>query len=105
MAEGVDATWGDLVADGRGSGAEAPVELHWPRLRIRAEMRVEAPTIFIVAAHPAGAGAISVEPETHAPQALRRLRNGEPGGLDMLGPGASLRLAMTLAFTREASAR
>lgn len=105
MAEGVDATWGSLVAGGRGSGAAAPVELRWPRLGIRAEMRVEAPTIFIVAAHPPGAGAIAVEPETHAPQALRRLRNGEPGGLTMLDPGASLRLEMTLAFTREASAR
>lgn len=105
MAEGVDATWGGLVAGGRGSGAEAPVELHWPRLGVRAEMRVEAPTIFIVAAHPPGAGAIAVEPETHAPQALRRMRNGEPGGLTPLDPGASLRLEMTLAFTREASAR
>lgn len=104
MAEGVDATWGQLVEGGRGSGARAPVELRWPGLGIDAEMRVEAPAIFIVAANPPGAGAIAVEPETHAPQALRRLRKGEPGGLTMLDPGATLRLAMTLAFTRETSA-
>jgi aldose 1-epimerase len=101
MAEGVDATWGDLVADGRGSGRQAPVELRWPTSGIRAEMRVEAASIFIVAANPPGAGAIAVEPETHAPQALRRLLRGEPGGLSMLAPGERLMLAMELVFERD----
>ncbi len=86
---------------GRGSGALAPVELRWPAWGIRAEMRVEAPTIFIVAADPPGAGAVAVEPETHAPQALRRLLRGEPGALMMLAPDERLALVMELAFERE----
>lgn len=101
MAEGVDATWGELVAEGRGTGSQAPVELRWPSSGIRAEMRVDAPTIFIVAANPPGAGAIAVEPETHAPQALRRLLRGEPGPLTMLAPGERLTLVMELAFERD----
>jgi aldose 1-epimerase len=100
MTEGVDATWGNLVAGGRGRGAESPVELSWPALGIRAEMRVVAPTIFIVAARLPGIGAIAVEPETHAPEGIRRLLRGEPGGMSLLAPGETLELTMELAFER-----
>jgi aldose 1-epimerase len=100
MAEGVDATWGDLVAGGRGIGALAPVELHWPDFDIRAEMRVQAPAVFVVAAHPPGADVIAVEPETHAPEGIRRLRGGEPGAMAMLAPGDRLELSMELVFER-----
>ncbi len=63
-------------------------------------MRIAAPTVYVVAASPSDVEAIAVEPETHAPQALRRLRNGEPGGLTMLEPGGALELTTDLAFER-----
>ncbi|MET1232097.1 MAG: hypothetical protein ABWY52_04515 [Candidatus Limnocylindrales bacterium] len=97
MPEGLDATWSAI--------GDPPVELHWPTLGIRAVMVVQAPVINIVAANPAGAGAVAVEPETHAPRGLRRLLDGQPDAMAILDPGATLALSLTLAFTREASAR
>lgn len=93
MAEGVDATWTDL--------AEPPVELRWREPGIRARMDAQAERVYIVAANPPGAGAIAVEPETHAPQGLRRLLRGEPGPLAMIEPGGSLDLVFGLAFDRQ----
>ncbi len=92
MALDLDATWTDL--------GEPPVELRWPHLDIRATMRMRSPTVFIVAASPARLDAIAVEPETHAPQGIRRLLSGEPGGLTMLDPGRVLDLTVELAFER-----
>ncbi len=92
LAVGIDATWADP--------ADPPVLLAWPEDGIRATMTVDAPTRFIVAAHPADIDAIAVEPQTHAPDGLRRLLVGDPGGLTPIPPGASLTLTMTLAFAR-----
>lgn len=92
MADGLDGTWADM------SGI--PVELRWPDLGIRAEMRVASPSLCIVAASPRGAPAVAVEPETHAPQGLRRLLRSEPDALTMLSPGERLELVMVLAFER-----
>ena len=92
MADGLDGTWANLTG--------TPVELRWPELGIRAEMRVGSPTLCIVAASPAGAPAVAVEPATHAPQGLRRLLRGEPDALTMLAPGGRLELVMELAFER-----
>jgi len=91
MADGLDAAWADL--------ADPPVVLEWPE-GIRATMSVVAPTRFIVAASPAAIDAVAVEPQTHAPDGIRRLRNGEPGGLALIAPGESLRLRVRLAFER-----
>jgi hypothetical protein len=55
---------------------------------------------FIVAASPGEIDAVAVEPETHAPQGLRRLLRGEPDALTMLAPGERLELVMELAFKR-----
>mgnify|MGYP001794549893 CR=1 FL=1 len=43
----------------------------------------------------------ALEPETHAPQGLRRLLNGEPGGLAVVVPGETLTLVslLTLALS------
>ncbi len=89
MPEGLDATWSAI--------GDPPVELWWPTHGIRAVMRVDAPTVNIVAANPGG-GAVAVEPETHAPRGLRRLLDGEPdaigdarSGCDP-GPGHDARL-------------
>jgi galactose mutarotase-like enzyme len=63
-------------------------------------MTVAAPTRFIVAASLAGTDAVAVEPQTHAPDAIRRLVNGEPGGLALIPPGETLELVVGLAFER-----
>ena len=88
MADDLDGAWADV--------ADPPVVLEWPG--IRATMRVVAPTRFIVAASPGGIDAVAVEPQTHAPDGIRRLLNGEPGGLALIAPGASLALGVRLAF-------
>ena len=53
---------------------------------------------YVVAASPSELDAIAVEPQTHAPQGLRRLINGEPGALALLDPGGSLSLITELTF-------
>jgi len=92
MPSDLDATWTDL--------SDPPVQLYWPQLGLRATMRAEAPALYIVAASPGHLNAVALEPQTHAPQAIRRLLNGEPGALAMLDPGASLQLRVELAFER-----
>jgi aldose 1-epimerase len=96
MSTGLDATWTRL--------ADSPVELRWPHLGLRAGMRITSQTRYVVAASPGQLDAIAVEPQTHAPQGLRRMLNGEPGGLTMLDPGRSLSLVVEMAFERLARA-
>jgi aldose 1-epimerase len=90
MPEGLDSTWTEL--------AEPPVVLEWPEAGIRATMTVDAPSRFIVAATLPGTDAVAVEPQTHAPDGIRRLVAGEPGGLALISPDASLELVVGLAF-------
>ncbi|MDP9482787.1 MAG: hypothetical protein M3P84_06145, partial [Chloroflexota bacterium] len=90
MESDLDATWSNLT--------EPAVELHWPEQRVRAVMRIAAPTSYVVAASPGSIDAIAVEAETHAPQGLRRMLEDEPGGLTRLDPGQTLRLRVELAF-------
>lgn len=97
MAPDIDATWTHL--------ADPTVELQWPTLGVAAIMSIESPTLCVVAASPGSLDAIAVEPQTHAPQGLRRLVNGEPDGLAMLDPGQALELAVELAFERTPDAR
>ena len=92
MPPDLDAAWTDL--------AEPPVELRWEDAGIGATMRTVPPAAYIVAASPAQLDAIAMEPETHAPQGLRRLLAGEPGGLTWVDPGRSLDLRIELAFRR-----
>lgn len=95
MPAGLDATWLDPGAP--------PVELAWPDDGIAARFDVESSDgLCIVAASPAGAGAVAVEPETHAPHGLRRLLDGQPHGLAWIAPGASIRLTTTIRFERRA---
>lgn len=90
VPDDLDGCWADL--------ADPPVELHWPAAGIRARLRVAAPSLYVVAASPAHLDAVGVEPQTHAPHGLRRLLNGEPGGLTMLEPGRSLTLTVEIIF-------
>jgi aldose 1-epimerase len=92
IPDDLDATW---------AAVEDPaVRLRWPEIGVQATMRIEAPAVFVVAASPASLGAVAVEPQTHAPQGLRRVLAGEPGGLTMLGPGHQLALRARLTFER-----
>jgi aldose 1-epimerase len=90
MADGLDGTWAEL--------GDPPVEFAWDALGLRATMRTTPAVPYIVAASPGHIDAVAVEPETHAPQAVRRLLGDEPGGLVMLPPGESLTMAIELAF-------
>ena len=92
MPDGLDATWTDL--------ADPPVVFDWPETGVRATMTVEAPVLFIVAASPGDKDAVAVEPQTHAPDGIRRLLNGEPGALSLIPPGETLALTMRLSFER-----
>lgn len=92
MPPGLDATW--VTPTGR------PVELRWPGLRLGAEVRARPSTGYLCAASPAALGAVAIEPQTHAPQGLRRTLNDEPGGLQLLAPGDTLRHEIEIAFSR-----
>jgi galactose mutarotase-like enzyme len=96
MPPDLDATWAELTAPA--------VELAWAEAGISATMQVEAPTTYIVAASPGELDAIALEPQTHAPQGLRKLLKGEPGALAMLDPGATLGLGVELSFRQSAAA-
>ena len=92
LAPDLDATWSGL--------AYPPVELAWPAAGVQATMTMVPADGCVVAASPAAFDAVAVEPQTHAPQGLRRLLNGEPAAMVPLDPGAALRLSMTLHFER-----
>jgi aldose 1-epimerase len=94
MPDDLDATWTDLD--------RARVDLQWPDSGLRAVMSFASTQVCVVAASPSGLDAIAVEPQTHAPQGLRRLLQGEPSAMQLLSPGATHRLKVGLQFTRDA---
>jgi len=89
LAQGVDATWADP--------GNPAFELWWPN-GLHAAVRALFPTLHVVAAYAPERAAIAVEPETNAPQGLRRLLNGEPGALALLEPGREICLPITIDF-------
>ena len=105
LAPDLDATWTDLDGDA--------VELLWPAAAISGALRARAGLhgpgqrrdedgavgLCIVAAN-LDLGAVAIEPQTHAPQGLRRLLAGEPDAMRFLEPGATLRLEIELTFKR-----
>jgi hypothetical protein len=91
MAPGVDATWPDP--------ADPPFELFWPERHLRGTVRAPFPTLHIVAAYAAERRAIATELQTHAPQGLRRLLNGEPGALALIEPGATIEMPISFDFS------
>ena len=97
-APGLDATW---------TGVTPPVvELAWPDEGIRATLEVATSGPLLVAvATPPDREAIAVEPQTHGPDSLRRLRDGEPDALRPLEPGASLDLEIRLTVESDAAYR
>lgn len=91
-APGLDATWAQL---GRGG-----VRLSWPHLGVHAVLRLSSASSHVVVATPAELDATAVEVQSHAPDGLRRLRNGEPGAPAVLQPGERLRLELELEVMR-----
>jgi len=89
LTPGIDATWTGL--------ARPPVELGWPDLGLTATLEAHGAS-HIVAASVTARSAIAVEPQTHAPHGLRRLLNRDPGGLDVIDPGAAIELRLAYAF-------
>ena len=93
MPGGLDATWLDP--------GDPPVRLRWPDLGISATMEADSDAgLCIVAASPADSGAVAVEPETHAPQGIRRLLAGQPHGLTWMQPGQAIHLTTRVVFER-----
>lgn len=92
VPDDLDGTWTDL--------GDPPVQLHWRDAGIRATMRITVPSLYIVAASPSHVDAVGVEPQTHAPQGMRRLLEGQSGSMVLLEPDQTLSLAVELAFER-----
>lgn len=91
LAPNLDATWADL--------ATPRIDLAWAEHDINARIEIDADRVLVAAASPAHVEAVAVEPQTHGPDALRRLLAGEPDELTLLEPGE--RLALTLRVTAE----
>jgi len=92
LPDGLDAAWTGI--------GEPPVVLSWPDLGLTATLEFNAPERFVVAASPPEIDAVAVEPQTHAPAGIRRLQQGEPGGLVLIEPGDTLTLAVRVDFAR-----
>jgi aldose 1-epimerase len=94
VADGLDATLTALT--------QPRIELAWPDVGIRARIDVEtdAAGVLVAVATPPNVDAIAVEPQTHGPDGLRRLVNGEPDALTLLAPGEALRLALRITVER-----
>jgi aldose 1-epimerase len=91
LADGIDATWADI--------GDPAVELAWPD-GLAATMSTDVADAVVVAANPAARRATAIEIQTHAPDGLRRLLGGEPYGMRLLAPGATLPLRIDLSFAR-----
>ena len=97
VPDDLDATW---LAPG-----DPAAELAWPQIGVSAVMRVTSTAgVCIVVASPSSLDGVAIEPQTHAPQGLRRFLRGEPGGLHAIEPGGALRLTTELTFSTGSSA-
>lgn len=92
LAPNLDACWASL--------ASPRIDLAWPERDLAARIEVETDRLLVAAASPAHLDAVAVEPQTHGPDALRRLLAGEPDALTMLAPGQSLALVVCLTAER-----
>jgi aldose 1-epimerase len=82
------------------------IELAWPELGIRATLEVAtAGDTLVAVATPPDIGAIAVEPQTHGPDGLRRLLNGERDALRLLEPGTTLTMELRLTVERDGAYR
>ena len=92
MPAELDATWGGI--------GDPAVGLRWPELGVMGTMRARSTGgLFVVAASPSQIDAVAIEPQTNAPQGLRRYLRGQPGGLTAMAPGAMLQLEIQLSLS------
>ena len=89
-ADGLDGTWTD---PSRGA-----VDLAWPEVGLRALVRSTAR--YVAIATPPDLDAVAVEPQTHAPDGLRRLLEGRSDGLAWLAAGDALTLELAIEVRR-----
>ena len=87
---GLDGTWTALAAP--------RIELAWPEAGIAAGIEVESARLLVAVATPSHLDAVAVEPQSHGPDGLRRLVNGEPDSLTLIAPGETLRLGLHITF-------
>jgi aldose 1-epimerase len=91
LPDDLDATW---LAP-----SDPAVELRWPQLGINGTMHLRSSAGACVAvASPSSLDGAAIEPQSHAPQGLRRFLRGEAGAMQAIEPGGSLRLKIELAF-------
>ena len=76
------------------------VTLRWPDWGVEAVLAFSATADHVHLAAFEHAGAVAVEPVTHAGDGHRRLADGEPGAIDVLEPGRSLSVEYRLAVRR-----
>jgi aldose 1-epimerase len=88
----LDGTWTAL--------AEPRIELAWPQAGIAASVEVEAARVLVAVATPGHLDAAAVEPQTHGPDGLRRLSNGEADALALLAPGEWFSLTVRITVER-----
>ena len=89
----------DANLDGTFTGLTAPrIELAWPDAGISAGIEVQSERLLVAVATPGHIDAVAVEPQTHGPDGLRRLANGEPDPLAVMAPGETLRIELRLTF-------
>jgi aldose 1-epimerase len=90
--DGLDGTWTDATL--------RAIELAWPGLGLRATLTASANARYVAVATPPELDAIAVEPQTHAPDGLRRLLDGRPGGLLWLPAAESLAFDLEIRVSR-----
>lgn len=86
---GLDGTWTDL--------SDPTVDLVWPTLGLRAGLEIDAAAPHVAVATPPARDAFAIEPQTHAPDPLRRLAAGERGAPAVVPPNDVLELRLILA--------
>ena len=96
-APDVDATWTGF--------ADRWIDLAWPDAGVELRVEIDAPAVLVALASPRDLGAVAVEPQTHAPDPLRRFVRGESDAPALLEPAEALRLQLTLTARRTGVAR
>ena len=88
----LDGTWVDPVPPA--------AELAWTEAGLLLRMDADAPRVYVAVATPESIDAIAVEPQSHGPDGMRRLLNGEPGALALVPPGEALRMTVRVTVER-----
>jgi aldose 1-epimerase len=91
-ADDLDGTWVDP--------APPAAELAWPDTGLHGTIEADASRVHVAVATPRRLDAIAVEPQTHGPDGLRRLVNGEPDAPTLLPAGEAVALTVRITVER-----